>query len=117
MGNELFDGVPRETRGRPIIDSGDLEANVVAVNIDGRVITWCDGSWAGDRGLIVEAKWKSMAGVRVALTYGGDTIMADSNIPLGALAAMVAINPGRARILLAPVSANTYWVPLDSGNQ
>ena len=99
----------RGHRGRPALDVGD-DANVLAVNIDGHVITWSDGSWAGDKGLIVEARAKSDAGVLVSLVYLGEPIVADEESLLGALACMVGINPGRARILSAPPIVNSYLV-------
>jgi len=120
--SELTDGikvsevlVKRGQRGRPALDN-DEDANVVAVNIDGHVITWSDSSWAGDKGLITEAKCKSDARVLVSLVYLGKPVIADEDNLLGALACMVGINPGRARILSAPNSVNSYLVPATSGN-
>lgn len=106
------EGKPKVSRGRPAISNGDGDTAVVAVNIDGHVITWSDGSWAGDKGLITEAKCKSDAGVMVSLSYLGKVIIANEDNLLGALACMVAINPGRARILSAPEIVNSYLFPV-----
>lgn len=94
--------VVKRGKGRPSLGDSLIDTFVLAVSIDGRVVTWSDGQWSGDKSLIVEAKWKSDARVLVPLTYEGVLVEADDHNLLGALAAMIAVNPGRARILSVP---------------
>ena len=84
-------------RGRPT--SG---GPVVAAKIDGKAIAWCDGAFAGDAGLVADAKMFARLGVQVPLAWGGQPVAASSDTPLGAAAAITAVNPGRTVIVAAP---------------
>lgn len=94
--------VTKSRRGRPAFAKDESTAIVLSVNIDGRIITWSDGMWAGDKFLIAEAEYKSEARVSIPLIYDGVPVEANEGHVLGALAAMIAINPGRAKIIDAP---------------
>lgn len=92
-------------RGRPTVDgSGD----VIAVSIHGKVVTWCENVFAGDKKLILAAKNKAEAKVLVSLVFMGPEVEANHDSALGVLASMVAINPGKAIIVKYPTTVLDY---------
>lgn len=82
--------------GRPPSRSGPL----VAVSIDGKGVAWCDGVFQGDRALVAYAE--RAAEIRQTVRLHDTVVTADPDTPLGALAALAAYSPGRARITEAP---------------
>lgn len=90
--------------GRPPSRSGPL----VAASIDGKGAAWCDGIFQGDTDLVAYAK--RAAEISQEVTLHDRTLTADPHTPLGALAALAAYNPGRARVTEAPdvVLASIY---------
>lgn len=80
----------------------------IVVDVDGELIVWTDGLLSCDnREYVKDAKRASFLKVPTDLSFHGPTIPADlddvENV-LGVVAAMIAVNPGRAIILSAPDS-------------
>lgn len=89
--------------GRP-----SITGESIVVVIDDVVLAWTDGHLSGtDRESIKKAKFLSKYGLDVDLSPFGPTVPAgldDVSAPERATAAMVGVNPGRARIVQAPDS-------------
>jgi len=82
--------------GRKPTKSGDL----VSVSYDGRGAAWCDGQFRGDPEILEFAK--RAAFIKMDIPVFGQLIAADDETPLGAAAALVGIDPGRALLVEAP---------------
>jgi hypothetical protein len=83
------------------------EETAIAVEIDGEILVWVNGSISGNRELLKQVKLFSDIGMYIDITPNGPTIVADLsdiNNPIGALAALMSPSPGRARILEIPDS-------------
>lgn len=77
----------------------------VVVEIDGELLTWVNGSISGKKELLDDVKLFASLGKHVDITPMGPIVRAQiDNIenPMGALAALISVSPGRARILEVP---------------
>ena len=100
---------PDRGRGRPLID-----ADLVAVSIDGKGVAWLNGVFTGDPALVTEAELSATLQTKTALRYRGPVVTAGSSTPVEAAAAMVSVSPGRAVITQAP---DTVWALTDDPEQ
>lgn len=82
--------------GRKPTKSGPL----ISVSYDGRGAAWCDGHFRGDKELVEFAK--RAASIKMEIPVSGQFILANDETPLGAAAALVALDPGRALLVEAP---------------
>lgn len=83
--------------GRPL-----LSKPTIVVSIDGRLLAWTDGHLGGDRELVSLARTLSedRSLVHIPLTlYPYVACINDKNNRVGAVAAMMGVNPGRAQII------------------
>lgn len=89
--------------GRP-----SITGETVVVAIDDVLLAWTDGHISGtDLESVKKAKFLGNYEIEVDLSPFGPTVIAglnDVNAPERATAALVGVNPGRARILKAPDS-------------
>lgn len=79
----------------------------IAVEVEGEILVWVNGSISGKRELLQQAKLYSDIGMYVDITPNGPTVVAnlsDVENPIGALAALMSASPGRAKILEIPDS-------------
>lgn len=83
-------------------------APVIVVRIDGRLITWCDGKFAGDPVLTAYAREAARRGDEYTLAFA--PVRCEAETPLGAVASMCARRPGRARILRAPAEVSEWFL-------
>jgi hypothetical protein len=98
---------------------------IVAVDVDGEVLMWCQGQITGPRDLRLAALAAGHTGERVPLGHDGPLVTADLGRDEDALetgaeprrpdfvaiaAALTAASPGRARLIEAPVEV---WAALD----
>lgn len=80
--------MPRETLSNGL---------VLAVDVDGRTASWCDGYFAGDRQVVDPAR--AAAENHDVLVIAGAVTRCDAETALGATAALHAFRPGRTRLL------------------
>lgn len=73
---------------------------VVSITLDGRGAAWCDGEFSGDPDIVDFAR--SLALLEVEVPVHGFAIRTATDEPVGALAALLAYSPGRARVVQAP---------------
>lgn len=83
--------------GRPRINKSTL-----VVSIDDKLLAWTDGHLGGERDLVRQARLLSEIGALVKIPVLGWTFTADVDTidnRVGAIAAMMGVNIGRARLL------------------
>lgn len=85
------------TIGRPLKHA---TGPVVSITLDGRGAAWCDGEFSGDPDIVEFAR--SLALLEVEVPLNNFLVATATDEPVGALAAMLAYSPGRARIVQAP---------------
>lgn len=76
--------------------------DVVAVSSGGVGLAWSNGEFTGPQDVLRTVRINAALGEHVDL-YGADLVCNDYT-PLGALAAMASVRPGRTRITRAPES-------------
>lgn len=74
----------------------------IVVGIDDKVLAWTDGHTGGDREFVKQAQLLSEYGSLVQIPATGYSYIADldnTDNRVGAIAALMGVNPGRARLL------------------
>lgn len=94
-----------------------ITGETIVVAIDDNILVWTDGQLSGTNNeMVKKAKFLSKYEIEVDLSPFGPTVYAgldNSDFPERACAAMVGVNPGRARILQAPQNVR-MMLPFDS---
>jgi len=72
------------------------------VRVDERLAGWCDGIFTGDRDMVAAAHQAVRYEFTAPLNHWDPEVPADASTALGAAAALVSFNYGRAVIELAP---------------
>ncbi len=75
---------------------------IVVVRIDDRLAGWCDGIFTGDRDMVAAAYRAVRYQFTAPLNQWDPEVPADATTALGAAAALITLNSGRAVIERAP---------------
>lgn len=75
---------------------------VVLVRVDDRTAGWCDGIFSGDRDMLAAAHRAIRLGDTAPLNGWDAEVPAAQDTALGAAAALITYNPGRAVVMRAP---------------
>lgn len=75
---------------------------IVLVRVDDRLAGWCDGVFTGDRDMVTAAHRAVRFGLTAPLNHWDPTVPAGDTTALGAAAALVSFNHGRAVVERAP---------------
>lgn len=75
---------------------------IVLVRVDHRLAGWCDGIFTGDRDMVAAAHRAVRFGFTAPLNHWDPEVPADGSSALGAAAALISFNHGRAVVERAP---------------
>lgn len=75
---------------------------IVLVRVDERLAGWCDGIFTGDRDMLAAAHRAVRYEFTAPLNHWDPEVPADASTALGAAAALITFNSGRAVIERAP---------------